>query len=255
MKDHPYAVSVSVCVALFDGQQYVGRQLRSILEQLEPQDEVIIIDDRSTDSSLAAVRKVRDGRIKIFTNRKNEGHVYTFLRAIRKSSGDVIMLADQDDIWAPGRRRVLVDEVVRSGFKALVTGRFRKIDESECFLDQRRYGPNTDMPKSLLRACFYFLKGPSDYYGCCMAFGFQLKPYILSLKIPIDVHDHWIVIVALLTGEVKNIEYTVTNRTIHANNLSSRKRGLVQKVLGRLLFLCAVATAAWQFKRYWFSKY
>lgn len=39
----------SVCVATYNGEQYIEQQLRSILEQIKPEDEVIVSDDGSTD--------------------------------------------------------------------------------------------------------------------------------------------------------------------------------------------------------------
>jgi len=46
---------LSVCMATYNGAQTVARQLNSILPQLGAQDEVVIVDDRSTDDTVAVI--------------------------------------------------------------------------------------------------------------------------------------------------------------------------------------------------------
>ena len=46
---------ISVCIATYNGEKYIGEQLASILKQLEANDEVIISDDGSTDATLSII--------------------------------------------------------------------------------------------------------------------------------------------------------------------------------------------------------
>lgn len=94
---------MSVCMATFDGEAWVGEQLRSILEQLGPEDEVGVIDDASADATLAAGQGFGDPRVRVIRNPVNRGLVSTFERALENAQGDIGFLSDQDDVWAPGR--------------------------------------------------------------------------------------------------------------------------------------------------------
>ena len=91
----------SVCMATFNGETYVGRQLESILDQLSADDEVIVVDDCSTDGTIEAVRRLNDPRIAVHVNDRNRREVYSFSRAISLARHQNIFLSDQDDVWLP----------------------------------------------------------------------------------------------------------------------------------------------------------
>src|SRR5450759_5141604 len=92
---------ISICMASYNGSRYIERQLLSILCQLGEADEVILVDDHSSDATLEVVERLSDKRIKIYRNGSNEGVLRTFERAIGLASGDIIFLSDQDDVWYP----------------------------------------------------------------------------------------------------------------------------------------------------------
>ena len=100
--------TVSVCMATYNGSRYVAEQLSSILAQLGARDEVVVVDDASADATVEIVRGIGDPRIVVHRNDRNLGYVRSFERAISLSTGDVIVLSDQDDIWIDGRRDRLV---------------------------------------------------------------------------------------------------------------------------------------------------
>src|SRR4030081_2281643 len=89
-----FEMTVSVCMATYQGERYVERQLRSILEQLGASDEVIVVDDCSRDGTVERVESLDDPRIRVFRNETNRREVYSFSRAIEIAKGDVIFLSD-----------------------------------------------------------------------------------------------------------------------------------------------------------------
>ena len=98
---------VSVCMATYNGASFVSAQIESILAQLVDDDELVIVDDASTDDTVAVVESIGDPRIRIIRQNVNQGYVRTFERALREATGDVLLLSDQDDLWLPGRRDLL----------------------------------------------------------------------------------------------------------------------------------------------------
>ena len=92
-------IMVSVCIATYNGVNYIREQLVSILCQLSSHDEIIISDDGSTDNTIDVLESIRDLRIKIIYNKGRHGVVPNFENALRNSTGDFIFFADQDDIW------------------------------------------------------------------------------------------------------------------------------------------------------------
>src|SRR5689334_18382618 len=91
---------VSVCLALHNGERFLKEQIDSILGQLADIDELICSDDGSTDSSLKILSSYHDPRIRIIKSMTMSNHVKNFEQALQTCCGDIIFLADQDDVWS-----------------------------------------------------------------------------------------------------------------------------------------------------------
>ena len=123
-------MKVSVCIATYNGEKYILKQINSILPQLDSDDEVIILDDCSTDNTVDILRGIKDDRIKIFNNDKNMSHVFSFGKAISLANNDVIFMSDQDDIWLPGRLKLMKETLVKEG-ALLISTNSEYIDNSD----------------------------------------------------------------------------------------------------------------------------
>ena len=91
----PAAVRASVCMASYNGSAYITEQLSSILKQLGPADEVVIVDDASTDGTLDAVRAFGDDRIRLFEAAVNQGYVNTEEAALVRLQYDLYYIKHQ----------------------------------------------------------------------------------------------------------------------------------------------------------------
>ncbi|MDB6008703.1 MAG: putative glycosyltransferase [Gammaproteobacteria bacterium] len=105
----------SVVLAAYQGEQFIGEQLDSILPQLAPDDEIVVSDDASTDGTLTVIAQRRDPRIRILANDTRVGYVANFQRAIDASRGDSIFFSDQDDVWLPNKVATLDVAMQSSG--------------------------------------------------------------------------------------------------------------------------------------------
>jgi glycosyltransferase involved in cell wall biosynthesis len=95
---------VSVAMATYNGEAYIFDQLKSILEQTVPPDEIVICDDLSEDNTKEEIYRAQrfcNIPIKFYQNKNRLGYSRNFLNCIAKCSGDIIALSDQDDIWKP----------------------------------------------------------------------------------------------------------------------------------------------------------
>ena len=99
----PQRPRLSVAMATYNGAQFINEQIRSILPQLGDHDELVIVDDASSDNTVELVGAFADSRIVLARNEVNRGYVRTFERALALARGEVILLSDQDDEWFPGR--------------------------------------------------------------------------------------------------------------------------------------------------------
>lgn len=104
-------MTTSVCMGIYNGEKYIEQQLISIQKQSKTVDEVILCDDGSTDSTVDIVKKfIHDNKLekswKLFRNNENKGYPGNFYYAMSLCKGDVVFLADQDDIWS-------IDKVIK----------------------------------------------------------------------------------------------------------------------------------------------
>ena len=96
-------------MATYNGEKYIAEQLKSILSQLQEQDEVIVSDDGSKDRTLDIVRSFHDDRIKIYENELEHGFTKNFENALNHAEGEIIFISDQDDVWMKDKVRVMCE--------------------------------------------------------------------------------------------------------------------------------------------------
>jgi len=91
---------VSICIPVYNGEEFLDRAIRSVLDQTYTNIEVIIIDDRSTDQSWEIIKGFQDPRIVATRNDSNLGAEGNCNKALAGSSGKYIKLFPQDDLLA-----------------------------------------------------------------------------------------------------------------------------------------------------------
>lgn len=95
---------ISVCMAVYNGQKYITEQLLSVYNQSRESDEVVICDDKSSDNTVQIVRNFiaehnLDDKWHLYCNKSTKGYPGNFYHAMGLCSGDIVFLADQDDVW------------------------------------------------------------------------------------------------------------------------------------------------------------
>ena len=96
-------MKISVLLNNFNYARFLGRALASVLPQLAAEDELIVVDDGSSDHSVELLREwsARDARIKIIL-KKNGGQLSAFNAGFEQCAGDLICFLDADDEYCPG---------------------------------------------------------------------------------------------------------------------------------------------------------
>lgn len=104
---------VSVVMTTYNGQKYLREQMDSLREQTLPIDEVIIMDDCSTDDTPVLVSAyIAEHSLKgwmLVRNKQNQGWKKNFKSGFDLSTGDYIFPCDQDDIWRIDKIQKMVE--------------------------------------------------------------------------------------------------------------------------------------------------
>jgi glycosyltransferase involved in cell wall biosynthesis len=96
---------VSVVIPCYNAEPYIGQTIGSVLEQTRPADELLVVDDGSTDGSVEIARQFGD-RVRLLTGR-NGGAPATRNKGAAHATGDALMFLDADDVLGPTVLEVL----------------------------------------------------------------------------------------------------------------------------------------------------
>jgi glycosyltransferase involved in cell wall biosynthesis len=133
-----YDPLVSVILPVYNGAEFVGKAVESVLCQTYRHLEVIAIDDGSSDQTLAILEgyAAGDSRMVVFSQ-KNSGVARARNRAVAGSNGDLIAPLDADDLWEPTKIARQVQQLQQSGERTgLVYSWWVWIDAAGLVLDR-----------------------------------------------------------------------------------------------------------------------
>ena len=210
---------VSILVAMYNGSRFVIEQLESILSQASAEDEILILDDRSTDESYTIVKAMepRHAGLKVMCNELNVGVAKTFETLLLLATKDIIFLSDQDDIWVEGRKERMLAAMHEGGSVAVLANSVIYVDGKrvrEFFADGQR--PNTSsISKNFLK---------NNFIGCCMAFRREILTLALPFPHRISMHDWWLASCAMAMGRVAYSDQPSLLYRRHSANLSPSTR-------------------------------
>jgi glycosyltransferase involved in cell wall biosynthesis len=204
---------ISVCMATYNGEKFVARQLQTILSQLEPGDEIVISDDSSTDGTLKIIESFGDSRIRLFAGQSFRSPTYNFENALRQSRGDVIFLSDQDDEWIEGWVETALAELRNVN---LVVCNAYMIDAEGHSLVRRV----DSVLNGIRRTGLFHNLYQNGYMGCCCAFRREVLDVALPFPARLPWHDWWIGLVAEVFFDTKFIQTKMIRYRRHDSNAS-----------------------------------
>jgi glycosyltransferase involved in cell wall biosynthesis len=103
------SATVTAVVAAYNAERWIGEAVAAILGQTRPPDEVVVVDDGSTDGTARELARFGDA-IRV-VSRTNGGCPAAFNTAIAHASGDYVALCGADDIWEPSKLEWQMDAI------------------------------------------------------------------------------------------------------------------------------------------------
>ena len=204
---------VSVVVCTYNGEAFVQEQMNSIIAQTYPLYEILVFDDASTDNTVEKVKAIAGQfpNIKLAVNERNIGFTKNFEQAIKAASGDVIAIADQDDIW--------IDTKIEKMMNAWKEPHSLIYCDSTGFTDvlpdiirppRLRGFEGTDARKIFLI---------NTISGHASIFKKELVPLVLPFS-ENAMYDWWIAVVAAYNGGVQHYHEVLVYHRSHSKNIT-----------------------------------
>ncbi|HZK54080.1 MAG TPA: glycosyltransferase family 2 protein [Desulfosporosinus sp.] len=213
---------ISVALCTYNGEQYITQQIQSILNQTVLPDELIICDDASTDLTLDLLEKVSALSpipIHIYKNEHNLGSTKNFEKAINLCQGDIIILADQDDLWYENKVEIFKDYFTHHPKVQAAFSNGDMMDANGNNLGYTLWDAfklNSTEQASLNKGKgFEVLLKHNVVTGAAMAFRTDYKKLIFPIP-ELWIHDGWIILLLSAVGEIQCIDQTLIKYRKHA---------------------------------------
>jgi glycosyltransferase involved in cell wall biosynthesis len=205
--------TIAVVMATCEGERFIAAQLASLANQTRRPDQLVVSDDCSTDATpalIAAFAANAPFPVVIQRNERRLGYTDNFISATCRTNADIVMFADQDDIWRPGK--------VAAVSAALEAGRDLVMGHDIALIDAHG--------QMLLPS--YFRKLDADHLplslcikGCSLAFR---RALISTWGWPVPqsgvTHDLWITSLAMAAGRRGVLDQVLVDHRLHGANAS-----------------------------------
>ncbi len=215
-------MKTSIVMTTYNGAKYLKEQLDSLRLQSAQVDEVIIFDDKSNDEQTTELinKYILDYKLdcwKLIINEKNLGWKKNFINAINFSSGDLIFLCDQDDIWELNKVEVMKNTIVSNPEISLLTTNYKTLNlRNEKLLRNKalKIKNNAKLEKVKLTPIFYLVGRP----GCTYCFTKEFRDEYINYWTADYPHDELLWISAIFTGKLYRINLPLITFRRHGNN-------------------------------------
>jgi len=204
---------VSIALCTYNGEQYLTKQLDSILHQdYNHVTEIVCVDDNSTDSTWSILEEysLRFKKIKIYRNENNQGYNSNFEKALSLTTNKYIAISDQDDIWYPTKITKLITNI---GDSLMVYSDNQYIDESDKYLE-KRFSDFINLQNTT--SCLNFA-----LFNAISGHTMLIHKDLLKIALPFSVdvpYDFWLGFHAAQFGEIKYVDEPLVGYRQHQNN-------------------------------------
>ncbi|MCB2413629.1 glycosyltransferase family 2 protein [Demequina sp. TTPB684] len=217
---------MSVALCTYNSGRFIETQLRSILDQDLPVDEVLIGDDGSTDGTLERIETIaaahpRGDVVRIAFTEPSGGVAPNFSRTLAACTGELIALSDHDDVWRPDKTATLVPQLQTAKRPAMIFTDARIVDDAGAFSGEHlfaSYGVASHELDAVMDG-----KGAEPLVRRNIVTGAtaMLTRDLLDAALPIPehyVHDEWLAFLAASLGTLLVEKQPLIDYRVHGSN-------------------------------------
>lgn len=242
------STSVSVVMAVYNGRRFLPQQLTSVLSQLEMGDELIVIDDASSDESFNWLASVVDNRLRLYSNPQNLGVLKSFEHGLLLAQNPILFLCDQDDVWLPSKRSTFVAAFEGDQRIMIVISDAELIDSNGIVT-----APSFMATRGGFRGSVWSTLIKNRYLGCAMAFRKELLALAMPVPPSVPMHDMWFGALGSAVGKVAYIDAPLMQYRRHGGNVSPGKsQGWLRMLRWRVTLITLLTNRlfAWSIRRH-----
>lgn len=206
-------MKISIALATYNGGEYLQEQLDSFLKQNVQPDELVISDDGSVDNTIEIIQRFQKHApfdVVLIKNNENCGYACNFSRALSATTGTIVFLSDQDDVWFENKISFMLFVADKHPESQVIMCDAALTDEELNNVGYTKLGQ--------IRASG--LPDSSFVMGCCVAVRKEFLELILPIPKTYPSHDDWIVRMADGVGAKYIAEEVLQYYRRHGGNQS-----------------------------------
>lgn len=119
---------ISIIIPCYNEDRFITNTIEKLINLDCGISEIIIVDDNSQDNSVKFIENINDNRIKIISNKKNQGKGYCLKVGIKEAKGDIIVIQDADNEYNPSDIKKLIKPFLTSKADFVIGNRFQSIN-------------------------------------------------------------------------------------------------------------------------------
>jgi len=238
----------------YNGAKFLAEQLDSLLAQTLRPDEIVVVDDISSDETMAILKRYASGdsRFKIHVNRTSLGVIRNFEKAISLCTGDFIALSDQDDVWDPGKIEKLHSVLQKKKSEpAMAFCDLTVVDKNLNTLAESFYRLNRFEVGKTRNEILGQLMVQNFVPGCSAMITKKLQEVSLPFPKVLAHHDHWLALIAAANSNLHRIDVQLVKYRQHGKNATGATRHeplkLISNAISKLLFRWRLLTGLERF--------
>jgi glycosyltransferase involved in cell wall biosynthesis len=216
---------ISIAMTTYNAGPWLAEQLASFTQQSRLPDELIVCDDGSSDGTIEALHafaQTAPFEVRVECNPETLTTTRNFEKAVSLCRGEIIFLADQDDVWRPQKIETLTAELLAHPDAGAVFSNGRVVDEACKPLGYNLWDSLWfhERERSLVRAG----RGAEVFVrhvvaaGTTLAFRSRYREVYLPFPDLHDCHDAWITFSIAGVADVRIVEENLIDYRLHGAN-------------------------------------
>ena len=122
-------MTISVIITVYNLEGFVAQAIESVFSQTVKADEIIVIDDGSTDKSAKIIESFGN-QVRLIRMEKNSGVLPSFIEGLKRSTEDILAFLDGDDVWLPDKLEKVIGVFLQKPDAMMVTHVHKWIDKN-----------------------------------------------------------------------------------------------------------------------------
>ena len=214
-----------MALCTYNGEKYLPELLESVLCQSVVPNEVVIVDDCSSDGTVRILKEYASQYpvIKLSLQEKNSGPISSFEKAIQLTSSPYIFLADQDDIW----HRNKIENMLSQSFGYSQEKPFLLYSDLEVINEEGKLIHSSFWKMAALKpevTTFKSMLFGNPVTGCASMINSKMRELLVSIPQGIMMHDHWIALIAYGFGQAAFMPEPLVRYRVHSTSVTDKKQ-------------------------------